>query len=130
MSASTAQAWMLVAAGGAVGAVARFALGQALLARYGGALPWGTLAANLVGSFAAGAMLGWLDGRPALEPLRLLVVVGLLGGLTTFSGLAVEVLLLARGPRPLASAAYLVLTLVAGLGLAALGARLGLHLRG
>ncbi|GAB2501427.1 hypothetical protein GCM10027188_00630 [Lysobacter humi (ex Lee et al. 2017)] len=83
----------------------------------------GTLVANLLGSFLAGGRVAWLDGRTALEPLRLLRVISLIGGLTTISGLAIEVLVLARGPRPLVSAAYLGITRVAGLGLAALGAR-------
>ena len=56
------------------------------------ALPLGTLAANLVGGYAIGIVLGWLELHPELPPqVRLFLVTGLLGGLTTFSSFSAEV---------------------------------------
>lgn len=118
------QQLMLVAAGGALGAVARFWLGGALLRQFGDGLPWGTLAANLIGSFAAGFLAIWLEGRgPAALYWRAFLIVGLLGALTTWSALMLECLLYARSQRSGLMLGYLALTLVSGLVLVWLGAR-------
>ena len=56
------------------------------------ALPLGTLMANLLGGYAIGLALGWLGQHPELPPeLRLFIVTGFLGGLTTFSTFSAEV---------------------------------------
>jgi CrcB protein len=116
----------LVMAGGAIGAGARHLLGSWLLQRFGDGLPWGTLAVNLGGSLLAGFLLVWLEGRGTLAaPLRGFLIVGVLGGLTTYSALMLECLLYAKSGRGGALAGYLVLTLVGGLLLVWLGARLG-----
>lgn len=118
------QQLMLVAAGGALGAVARFWLGGALLRQFGDGLPWGTLAANLIGSFAAGFLAIWLEGRgPAALYWRAFLIVGVLGALTTWSALMLECLLYARSQRSGLMLGYLALTLVSGLVLVWLGAR-------
>lgn len=121
--------WVLVALGGALGALARFALGEHLLQRFGDGMPWGTLAVNLVGSLAAGCLIGWIDGRPAWAPLRLFALVGVLGAFTTYSSLMLELLAFGRIGRIGAATTYLAITLVAGLVLVAIGARLGQALR-
>jgi fluoride exporter len=86
-----AQSIALVFGGAGLGGVVRHLLGlvlNPLLAT----MPLGTLAANVVGCGAAGAMAGFLGERIALDPtLRPLVIVGFLGGLTTFSSFALEV---------------------------------------
>lgn len=118
------QQLMLVAAGGALGAAARFWLGGALLRQFGDGLPWGTLAANLIGSFAAGFLAVWLEGRgPAALYWRAFLIVGVLGALTTWSALMLECLLYARSQRSGLMLGYLALTLVSGLVLVWLGAR-------
>ncbi len=118
------QQLMLVAAGGAFGAAARFWLGGALLRQFGDGLPWGTLAANLIGSFAAGFLAIWLEGRgPAALYWRAFLIVGVLGALTTWSALMLECLLYARSQRSGLMLGYLALTLVSGLVLVWLGAR-------
>lgn len=64
------------------------------------AFPLGTLAANLVGGYAVGLVLGWLAQHPELPPqVRLFVVTGLLGGLTTFSTFSAEVVSHLEGGR-------------------------------
>lgn len=124
------QQLMLVAAGGALGAAARFWLGGALLRQFGDGLPWGTLAANLIGSFAAGFLAVWLEGRgPAALYWRAFLIVGVLGALTTWSALMLECLLYAKSQRSGAMVGYLALTLAGGLLLVWLGARSAALLR-
>jgi CrcB protein len=82
---------LAVAAGASLGALLRWALSLQLNPLLP-ALPLGTLAANLVGGYAVGVALGWLALHPEMPPqLRLFVVTGLLGGLTTFSTFSAEV---------------------------------------
>ncbi|MEE7560739.1 fluoride efflux transporter CrcB [Xanthomonas sp. Kuri4-2] len=134
MKASGFARWLLVLlamAGGAVGSGLRFAIGASMLRRFGAGFPWGTLTVNLVGSFVAGFLLVWLEARgPESWPWRALLVVGVIGGLTTFSSLMMECLVFARSDRSAMIALYLGLTLVAGLLLVFLGARLGLSVAG
>ena len=125
------QQLMLVMLGGALGAAGRFWLGGAMLRQFGSGVPWGTLAANLVGSFAVGYIAVWLEGRgQAALYWRAFLIVGLLGGLTTFSALMLEALLFARTQRNDLLLAYLGGTLVAGLLLVWAGARLAEAMRG
>lgn len=120
------QSLLLAMAGGALGSGLRFAIGASLLQRFGAGLPWGTLAVNLLGSFVAGFLLVWLEGRGASAwAWKALLIVGVMGGLTTFSSLMMECLLFARGDRSLMIAVYLAITLIAGLLLVFLGARVG-----
>lgn len=120
----------LVMAGGALGAAGRFWLGGAMLRHFGDRLPWGTLAANLIGAFAIGFLAEWLQARgPAALYWRAFLIVGVLGALTTYSSLVLEMLLFTRGGRGGTALAYLGITLVAGLALVWAGARAGSMLR-
>jgi fluoride exporter len=104
---------------GAVGAVLRYALARALPVRPGH-LPGGILIVNVVGSGIAGALIG-LAERAALDgDLRLVLVTGFCGGLTTFSTWTVETVELIDGGRWRAATLNVVVTLA--LGLAAAGA--------
>ncbi|MCZ8167343.1 CrcB family protein [Silanimonas sp.] len=117
--------------GGALGAGLRYWLGASLLQKFGDGLPWGTLAANLGGSFLAGLLFAVLAGRGSLgDALRALLIVGLMGGLTTYSALMLELMAFHRGGHPERALGYLALTLAAGLALVWLGLRLGEALRG
>ena len=109
-----------MACGGAAGGVLREAAG-AVLPSEPGAWGWSVLVVNAVGGFALAALLVVLARRPS-EPVRLLVGTGLLGGLTTFSGLVVEAVLLAEG-SPASAAAYVVVAVSTLLAAAWLGAR-------
>jgi CrcB protein len=118
------QQLMLVALGGALGAMGRFWLGGVLLRQIGTGFPWGTLAVNLIGSFAAGYIAIWLEGRgPSALYWRAFLIVGVLGALTTYSALMLECLLFAKSGRSGLLLGYLAITLVAGLALVWLGAR-------
>ena len=76
--------------GASAGALARW--GLALWLTPGGILPWGTLAANLIGGYLIGICLAIFQSLPQLDPVwRLMLVTGFLGGLTTFSSFSAEV---------------------------------------
>jgi CrcB protein len=80
-----------ISAGASLGAVLRWLLALRLNPLWP-ALPLGTLAANLIGGYAIGLVLGWLAQHPELSPQwRPFLVTGLLGGLTTFSTFSAEV---------------------------------------
>jgi crcB protein len=89
--------FLAVGIGAAIGAWLRWGLGQGLNALLP-QLPLGTLAANLIGGYLVGLALGWLTLDPGVSPeVRLLVLTGFLGGLTTFSTFSAEAFgLLAR----------------------------------
>jgi fluoride exporter len=105
---------------GAVGAVLRYALSRAFPVRPGH-LPGGILIVNVVGSGFAGALIG-LAERAALDgDLRLVLVTGFCGGLTTFSTWSVETIELLDGGRWRAAILNVVMTLALGLAAAAGG---------
>ena len=88
---------LIVAAGGALGAVARYGVGvwaQRLfpVAQW----PWATLTVNVVGGLLMGLLAGWLALRAGAqqETVRLFAAVGLLGGFTTFSAFSLETALM------------------------------------
>ncbi|MEM8986939.1 MAG: fluoride efflux transporter CrcB [Pseudomonadota bacterium] len=95
-----------VAAGGALGAVARYAVSAAALRLAGPGFPWGTLAANVSGSFAMGVLIGVLAGLESIpEELRAFLTVGFLGAFTTFSTFSLDfVVLIERKAAPAAFA--------------------------
>ncbi|WP_053617385.1 CrcB family protein [Nocardiopsis sp. NRRL B-16309] len=111
----TGQTLLAVAAGGALGGSARYAL--LLLAPHDGAgFPWTTFAENVTGSFAMGALVVLVTevARPH-RLLRPFLGVGLLGGFTTFSTYAVDIVGLVRAGSPGTALAYLLATVVGAL---------------
>jgi CrcB protein len=99
-------AW--VAAGGALGSVARYLTMVGMGRLMGGAFPWGTLAVNILGS----AVMGLLIEGMALkwnwdQELRVFLTVGILGGFTTFSTFSMDVALLAERGEFLNAALYI-----------------------
>jgi CrcB protein len=78
--------YLLVLIGGGAGALARYVAASAIMTRFGGRFPLGTLAINVTGSFLIGFLMTMLTERLHFDPKwRLLLVVGFLGGYTTFS---------------------------------------------
>lgn len=124
------QQFFLVMAGGSLGAVGRFVIGGWMTRQVGTGFPWGTLAANFIGAFAAGFLMVWLEGRgPNALLWRAFLMVGLLGGLTTFSALMVEALIFSRSGRSDLLLMYLAVSISGGLGLVWLGARIAESIR-
>jgi CrcB protein len=78
--------YLMVLVGGGVGALARYVLGAEIAARVGERFPLGTLVINVTGSFLIGLLMTLFTERLQPHPnWRLLLVVGVLGGYTTFS---------------------------------------------
>ena len=87
------QSLLLVGVGGFFGSACRFALSGHMLRPWSATFPFGTLAVNVLGSLAMGYVLAYLALRPGLsDSFRPLVVVGFLGGFTTFSAFSAETL--------------------------------------
>lgn len=105
-----------VAAGGAIGAAARYGATTAWPTPPDG-FPWATLAVNVTGCLAIGLLLG-VDRHPRV---RAFLGTGVLGGYTTFSTYAVETTDLWQADRPWHAVAYLLLTVVAALAAVRLG---------
>jgi CrcB protein len=114
---------LLVAAGGALGALARYGVSLGMTRAAGPAFPWGTLLVNVAGCLVMGGLIPFLTGEGARlgERARLFLGVGVLGGFTTFSAFGLETWgLVARGRAGLA-AVYVAASVVLGLGAVWLG---------
>ncbi|MCI4065800.1 fluoride efflux transporter CrcB [Micromonospora sp. R77] len=108
---------LLVALGAALGAPLRYLTDRAVQARHDSPLPWGTLTVNVVGSL----LLGAVAAIPAAPAVTALVGTGFCGALTTWSTLSYETLRLTRQGAHRHALANVLLSVVAGLGAAALG---------
>ena len=84
--------------GACVGALARWQLGLWLNHPHA-LLPWGTLAANLIGGYLVGLILAWAHHADLAPVWRLMLVTGFLGALTTFSSFSAEVVEMALAQR-------------------------------
>ena len=113
---------LIIALGGALGAVSRFLLGNGLSRALGSALPYGTCVINIVGCFAMGLLMTIIVDREMIPAAwRLFLCVGFLGGFTTFSSFGYEALMLLTEGRMLAALAYAGGSVVLGLVAAAAG---------
>lgn len=113
---------LIIALGGALGAVSRFLLGNGVSRALGSALPYGTFVINIVGCFAMGLLMTIIVDREMLPAAwRLFLCVGFLGGFTTFSSFGYEALMLLTEGRLLAALAYVGGSVVLGLVAAATG---------
>ncbi len=122
LSASTLLA---IFVGGALGTVARYLL-DAHHPVPQGSFPWVTLVINLSGSLAIGLLVPLTEHvEPRAPWVRPLLVVGLLGGWTTYSTLAVEATLLAKDGDIITFVAYVAATVIGGLALVVAGNGLG-----
>lgn len=113
---------LAVASGAVLGALSRWAVGMWLNPVWSG-FPLGTLAVNMMGGLAAGALMVYLSREPS-DALRLLLVTGVLGALTTFSTFSVESLTLIERGRMGLALAHTLAHVLGALACAAAGARL------
>lgn len=113
--------FLVVAVAGGAGAGLRYLLEVAAARVLGARLPWGILAVNLSGALALGVLSGGVADATGLWVFG----VGLLGGYTTFSAVAVSTVLLAEDRRLAGSIGYAVVTFAGSVALAAAGLALG-----
>jgi len=114
-----AMSYVFVAAGGALGAMARFALNVAL--QRGVNFPWGTLSANLVGCLLMGivaqlvATSSWFNSAGIIpDQYRLIFAVGFCGSFTTLSAMMLELHTMLQRNEILASFSYLMASVIGG----------------
>jgi fluoride exporter len=120
--------WLAVAIGGAVGSMARHGVNIALVRTTGQAMPYATAIVNVTGSAVIGVLAGLIAGgrwNPQ-NAVRAFVFVGLLGGFTTFSSLALDSLTLSRESRAGLATVNICVQIGLGLLVAFVGYRLGL----
>jgi CrcB protein len=90
---------LAICCGASVGALARWQLGL-WLNHSGALLPWGTLAANLIGGYLVGVAVAVFQNLPQIDPVwRIALVTGFLGALTTFSSFSAEVVAMLQQQR-------------------------------
>ncbi len=107
--------YLAVLAGAGLGGLARYVAGGWIAEKSGWAFPFGTFVVNVSGCFLIGLLMTVLTSRPELSPnWRLFLVVGVLGGYTTFSTFEYEVWRSARDGQAWMSLLYLVSSVVAG----------------
>ena len=111
--------YFLIFAGGGLGATCRYTVTNFFSGKMGN-FPLGTFAANILGSFAMGLVLGVLLGKSA-ENFRLFAAVGFLGGFTTFSTFSAETLNLLQGGQIFLAAANVIGSVSVGLVACAVG---------
>ena len=100
--------------GASLGALSRWGLG--LWLSTGAGLPWGTLAANLIGGYLIGVCIALFQAMPQLDPVwKLAIVTGFLGALTTFSSYSAEVIGLLQQQRLTAALGWAAIHLAGSL---------------
>jgi fluoride exporter len=105
---------LLVAAGGAVGSVCRYLMASSLQKATGMEFPIGTVLVNVLGCFLIGALYVWLVARAdPRNDLRVLLMVGVMGGFTTFSSFSLETVTLAMSGSYVSAALNVGVSLVA-----------------
>jgi CrcB protein len=105
---------LLVGAGGAIGAMARYGFSLVVGRLWGPGFPLATLLINIIGSLAMGLLIGWFARTLpswAVEG-RLFLAVGVLGGFTTFSAFSLDVITLIERGEGAQGAAYAALSVV------------------
>lgn len=117
--------WLMIALGGALGSVARYAAVGYLTPMLNYRFPFGTFVVNMLGSFLIGVAYVMLVEKAALSSeWRLFFITGILGGFTTFSAFSLEILQMWQEGHVLQSMLYATSSVVLGLLFAYIGMQL------
>jgi fluoride exporter len=115
--------WIWVALGSAIGGVLRYYMGAAIWLATGAKFPWGTFCVNVLGSFAIGILAVLITQRMSgAWPAREFLIVGVLGGFTTFSGFSYESLGLLQASHYAQALGYIGGSVVVCIAATAMGA--------
>lgn len=107
---------LAVAAGGAIGATGRFLVGRLMFGLMGPGYPWGTLTVNVVGSFLIGLLYEMIVYKFSLsETWQAFLVIGILGGFTTFSAFTMELGMMLEKDQLSMAAFYALVSVFLGL---------------
>jgi CrcB protein len=107
---------LMVALGGAIGASGRYMVGVLATRLLGINFPWGTLVVNIAGSFLMGVLVSLLALRFSVgNEVRAFLAIGVLGGFTTFSSFALDVVYLYEKKQYLASMSYMGISVVSSI---------------
>ena len=118
--------WGLVMLGGSLGAASRYGIGLLTARLWGSNFPYGTMVVNLTGCFIIGLLFALADRSRLLTPdVRLLLITGYLGALTTFSSFSMETINDVRAGLVLQPVVNILINNVGGLLLTYVGLRLG-----
>lgn len=118
--------WLGVMLGGALGSALRYGISLGMGARLQEGFPYATLSVNVLGCLLIGVLGVATSGPwPLREELRVALLVGVLGGFTTFSSFGYDALGLIEQGRYSAASAYIAVTNIAGLAAVWFGSRLG-----
>jgi CrcB protein len=107
----TVTTWLAVAAGGAMGSLARFWIAAGMTILTGPRFPWGTLLINVLGSFIIGLVAGLtaMPSRVGMHPdVRVFLMVGICGGFTTFSAFSLQSLELLQAGEMVPAVGYML----------------------
>ena len=122
----TLDKWLLVMLGGSLGAASRYGVSLLTARLWGAQFPYGTMVVNLAGCFLIGLLFALADRSRLLTPdVRLLLITGYLGALTTFSTFSLETVNAGRAGLTLQSLTNILINNLGGLSLTWLGLRLG-----
>jgi CrcB protein len=122
----TLDKWLLVMLGGSLGAASRYGVSLLSARLLGTQFPYGTMLVNLAGCFLIGLLFALADRSRLLTPdVRLLLITGYLGALTTFSTFSLETVNAGRAGLTLQSLTNILINNLGGLSLTWLGLREG-----
>ncbi len=104
---------LLIALGGALGSLARFGCVHVTTRFFGTSFPWGTLGINVVGSLLIGVVAGYVSLKTGIaDDLRSFVMIGFLGGFTTFSAFSLDAIMLWEKGDALQALGYVMASVI------------------